>query len=165
MRPRLVFTAATRPSGDRLLPVFRDREEFASSADLGDAIRDALDNSGTLVVLCSPRSASSRWVNQEIEYFLSLGRADRIQCFVVDGEPFASADPARADEECLPPALLAAGREPLAADARPTGDGFLLVDLGSMNGTLVNGVAVRERVLHDGDEISVGATVLRFEAS
>lgn len=116
--------AATRPSGDRLLPVFRDREEFASSADLGDAIRDALDNSGTLVVLCSPRSASSRWVNQEIEYFLSLGRADRIQCFVVDGEPFASADPARADEECLPPALLAAGREPLAADARPTGDGF-----------------------------------------
>jgi pSer/pThr/pTyr-binding forkhead associated (FHA) protein len=51
------------------------------------------------------------------------------------------------------------------AEIRPTGDGFLLVDLGSMNGTLVNGVAVRERVLHDGDEISVGATVMRFEAS
>lgn len=116
--------AYTRPSGDRLLPVFRDREEFASSADLGEAIRDALDNSATLVVLCSPRSAKSRWVNQEIEYFLSLGRADRIQCFIVDGEPFASADPARAEAECLPPALLKAGREPLAADARPIGDGF-----------------------------------------
>ena len=51
------------------------------------------------------------------------------------------------------------------AEIRPTGDGFLLVDLGSMNGTLVNGVAVRERLLHDGDEISVGATVMRFEAS
>ena len=51
------------------------------------------------------------------------------------------------------------------AEVRPTGDGFLLVDLGSMNGTLVNGVAVRERLLHDGDEISLGATVLRFEAS
>jgi nucleotide-binding universal stress UspA family protein len=51
------------------------------------------------------------------------------------------------------------------AEIRSTGDGFLVVDLGSMNGTLVNGVAVRERQLHDGDEISVGATVLRFEAS
>ena len=51
------------------------------------------------------------------------------------------------------------------AEVRPTGDGFLLVDLGSMNGTLVNGVAVRERLLHDGDEISLGATVMRFEAS
>jgi hypothetical protein len=29
----------------------------------------------------------------------------------------------------------------------------------------VNGVNVKERVLHDGDEISLGATVLRFEAS
>jgi pSer/pThr/pTyr-binding forkhead associated (FHA) protein len=51
------------------------------------------------------------------------------------------------------------------AEIRPTGDGFLLVDLGSMNGTLVNGVAVRERLLHDGDEIALGATVMRFEAS
>ena len=51
------------------------------------------------------------------------------------------------------------------AEIRPTADGFVLADLGSMNGTLVNGTAVKERVLHDGDEISVGATVMRFEAS
>jgi hypothetical protein len=51
------------------------------------------------------------------------------------------------------------------AEIRPTADGFVITDLGSMNGTLVNGTAVRERVLHDGDEISVGATVMRFEAS
>ena len=51
------------------------------------------------------------------------------------------------------------------AEVRPDHDGYRLVDLGSMNGTLVNGTAVRERVLHDGDEISVGATVMRFEAS
>jgi hypothetical protein len=51
------------------------------------------------------------------------------------------------------------------AEIRWTGDGFAIADLGSMNGTLVNGVAVHERVLHDGDEISVGATVMRFEAS
>jgi hypothetical protein len=45
---------------------------------------------------------------------------------------------------------------------RPTGDGFLLVDLGSMNGTLVNLKCGAERLLHDGDEISLGATVLRL---
>ncbi|MFI5053117.1 MAG: FhaA domain-containing protein [Acidimicrobiia bacterium] len=51
------------------------------------------------------------------------------------------------------------------AEIRSTGDGFLLTDLSSMNGTIVNGVTVSERVLHDGDEIAVGATVMRFEAS
>jgi len=53
----------------------------------------------------------------------------------------------------------------LHAEVRSTGDGFVVADLGSTNGTLVNGVAVREAVLHDGDQISIGATVLRFEAS
>jgi pSer/pThr/pTyr-binding forkhead associated (FHA) protein len=40
-----------------------------------------------------------------------------------------------------------------------------VVDLNSTNGTLVNGTGVRERVLNDGDEITVGATTLRYEAS
>ena len=53
----------------------------------------------------------------------------------------------------------------LHAEIRATGDGFVVSDLGSMNGTLVNGVAVREHVLHHGDKISVGATVMHFEAS
>ena len=51
------------------------------------------------------------------------------------------------------------------AEIRATADGFLVVDLDSMNGTKVNGVPVREHVLRDGDEIAVGDTVLRFEAS
>ena len=51
------------------------------------------------------------------------------------------------------------------AEIRATADGFLVVDLGSMNGTLVNGVPVKEHVLHDGDEIAIGATTMRFEAS
>jgi hypothetical protein len=51
------------------------------------------------------------------------------------------------------------------AEVRPQGDGFVVIDLGSMNGTRVNGTPVQEHLLHDGDEIGVGATVLRFEAS
>ncbi len=39
---------------------------------------------------------------------------------------------------------------------------WLAEDLGSANGTHVNGVEVREHSLVDGDEITIGATVLRF---
>lgn len=41
-------------------------------------------------------------------------------------------------------------------------DAFVLTDLGSTNGTLVNGERVTERELRDGDRITVGATVLEF---
>jgi hypothetical protein len=51
------------------------------------------------------------------------------------------------------------------AEVRPAGDGFAVADLGSMNGTTVNGVAVREQQLEDGDEIGVGSTTIVFEAS
>jgi hypothetical protein len=48
-------------------------------------------------------------------------------------------------------------------ELRQEGADVVLVDLGSTNGTRVNDVGVRERVLVDGDCIRVGATVLRFE--
>ena len=51
------------------------------------------------------------------------------------------------------------------AEVRPSGDGYVVVDLQSTNGTRVNGVAITERRLANGDEITVGATRLRFEAS
>ena len=51
------------------------------------------------------------------------------------------------------------------AEIRPAGDGYILVDLDSTNGTKVNGTTVHERRLVDGDVISVGSTKLRFEAS
>jgi hypothetical protein len=51
------------------------------------------------------------------------------------------------------------------AEVRRQGTEYVVVDLGSKNGTRVNGAGVRERRLADGDEISVGNTSLRFEAS
>ncbi len=43
------------------------------------------------------------------------------------------------------------------------GGGFVLVDLGSTNGTRVNGVVVRDRVeLTQGDKIFLGASIVRF---
>jgi hypothetical protein len=51
------------------------------------------------------------------------------------------------------------------AEIRPRGTGFVLFDLGSTNGSKVNGSKVREHELVDGDEISFGNTNMRFEAS
>jgi hypothetical protein len=51
------------------------------------------------------------------------------------------------------------------AEIRPYGDGFVLADLGSMNGSTINGAAVKEQELADGDVIGIGSTTLRFEAS
>jgi hypothetical protein len=51
------------------------------------------------------------------------------------------------------------------AEVRRDDTGYRVVDLGSMNGTLVNGVVVRDQVLNDGDVIQVGATSIRFEES
>jgi len=52
------------------------------------------------------------------------------------------------------------------AQVRPAGAGFEVVDLGSTNGTKVNGMTLTgPHQLVDGDEISVGAATFRFEAS
>jgi hypothetical protein len=51
------------------------------------------------------------------------------------------------------------------AEIRPQGTGFIVVDLGSTNGSRVNGVRVREQMLVDGDELAFGNTRMRFEAS
>lgn len=51
------------------------------------------------------------------------------------------------------------------AEVRPHGDGFALVDLGSTNGSKVNGVRVSQRELRDGDELTFGNSRLTFAAS
>lgn len=51
------------------------------------------------------------------------------------------------------------------AEVRARGDGFVVVDLGSTNGTRVNGARVTERELRDGDEIVFGNVAVRFVAS
>ncbi|MDX2427659.1 MAG: toll/interleukin-1 receptor domain-containing protein, partial [Xanthomonadales bacterium] len=121
---------------DKLTPVFRDREELSSATDLSEKITNALEESESLVVICSPASAQSYWVNEEIRQFRNLGRADRIFCFIVDGDP-QSEIPGTA---CFPPALLehedGLNHEPLAADMRKWADGKHLAKLKLVAGIL-----------------------------
>ena len=117
----------------RLFPVFRDRDELPSAADLGQKIQEALRASRSLVVICSPHAAASRWVDEEIRSFKALGGGDRVFPLIVDGEPYASERPGLGAPECFPPSLrfqltpdgtLTDRRaEPLAADAREGQDG------------------------------------------
>ncbi|MBI5771550.1 MAG: TIR domain-containing protein [Verrucomicrobia bacterium] len=115
--------------GPRLAPVFRDRDELPTTSDLGETIRNALRESETLVVICSPRSARSRWVQEEIKAFKRLHGPHRVFAFIVEGEPKHEG----ADDDCFPIALRrelgpdgelsGPPAEVVAADAREHGDG------------------------------------------
>lgn len=116
------------PCPPRIVPVFRDQEELPTSSDLGTSIESALQQSRNLIVICSPRSARSIWVNKEVLSFKQMGREDRIHCLIVDGEPNASDKPEIGKEECfceslrygvnLDGTLSSQRTEPIAADIR-----------------------------------------------
>jgi len=92
----------------RLGRVFRDEEELAASSDLSREVTSALEDSRYLLVVCSPSTPASRWVNEEIKQFAKLGRQDNILALLTAGEP----------EQSFPPAMSQLGVEPLAADVR-----------------------------------------------
>jgi WD40 repeat protein len=115
---------------------FRDRVDLAAEHDLGAAIRRALDEADALIVLCSPRSAGSRYVHEELRTFKAMRKGERIFAAIVSGEPHAAGKPGHLpDEECFSPALIYQlgedGQistvpepiEPIAADFRTGRDG------------------------------------------
>jgi len=122
---------ANGPLPKRLFPVFRDRDELPGASDLGGKIQEALTTSRSLVVICSPKSAVSKWVNEEVKAYKRLGRSDRVLCLMIDGEPNAAPDSGLL--ECFPRAvrfqvdahgeIIEEPAEPIAADARPGKDG------------------------------------------
>lgn len=116
---------------ERIAPVFRDRDELASSSALGASLEQALDASEALVVVCSPAAAASKWVNEEVRTFRTRHPDRPVLAFVVAGDP--GLDPRSAPGEAAFPLQLAladvaAGEgalgEPVAADARAEGDGW-----------------------------------------
>jgi eukaryotic-like serine/threonine-protein kinase len=137
------------PIPAKLGQMFRDRDELPSAGDLSSTISAALVDSDALIVICSPASARSRWVNAEVQAFRNSGRGERIFSFITGGDP-ASREPGIAS---FPPALIepetpgGPEREPLAADARKEGDGreraFLKVVAGLL-GVGFNDLAQRE---------------------
>ena len=91
-------TGSTLPKQVR--PVFRDRTDIGLGG-LERSLHRELQDSRYLIVVCSPRSAQSEWVNREVQHFQAMGRGDRVIPFIVEGAPDAEAP----DRQCYPPAL------------------------------------------------------------
>lgn len=77
-----------RSSGrSRLGRVFRDKDELPVSVDLTSDIRNALDHSQFLIVVCTPDTPGSVWVNREIEYFLQHHDRSQLLAVLAAGSP------------------------------------------------------------------------------
>lgn len=79
-----------------LRPVFRDQEDLNTGV-LSDELRKHLERSKYLVVICSPNSAKSEWVSNEVRAFIEWGRLENIIPFIIDETPNS-----HEDTECFP---------------------------------------------------------------
>lgn len=101
---------------NRTFPIARDDTNIAGSK-VWNAITKELDDSQFLIVICSPISAKSDWVNDEIEYFIETGKEANILPLIIGGIP-NSGD---AETECFPPALRKLVEDPLGVDVPKLG--------------------------------------------
>ncbi len=95
--------------------IFQDAAELSEAGYLSAEVREALEQSSCLIVICSPRSAQSRQVNEVVRYFKQIGRGKNILPIVIAGEPYASTGNQQGmapDAECFAPAL----RHPVSPD-------------------------------------------------
>lgn len=92
------------PEGQKYLrPVFRDRRDLKNTEEsFTSDIKVALEQSRYLLVLCSPNSAESKWVDAEIKHFLKTHGGDysKIVPVILSGRPGTGGA-----EECLPKKL------------------------------------------------------------
>jgi hypothetical protein len=70
----------------RALRVFRDDTDLAASPDLWGILRKALVRSRYMVVVLSPRTASSLWVDKEVNHWLEQRGAERLMLVLADGQ-------------------------------------------------------------------------------
>jgi len=101
----------------RHMDIFRDTDDF----EAGDYYRNLekhLAASRKLIVVCSPDSRASKYVNEEIERFITLrGRANVIP-ILLSGLPNNEAGAGQELEKAFPQALCQAVEVPLAAEYR-----------------------------------------------
>ena len=111
----------------RLPPIFRDRDELPASADLGGELRAALAAARFQIVLCSPRSAKSVWVNEEILAFKRAHGEARVLPLIgrrFDATTYSTADITDPSAPLPDPSLLPPPAAPLNYDWLPPVDGL-----------------------------------------
>ena len=123
---------------DNFRPIFRNIDE-SSGGELKPQITNALKSSAHLVIICSPNSAKSVYVNDEIREFIKIGKQNgannisNIFPFIVQGIPHSKDNPAN---ECFPQALKELPTELIAGDVTKHGHEHAFVKI--LSGTLHN---------------------------
>ncbi len=69
----------------RVLRVFRDDASLSANPHLWRSIQDALDSSRFFILLASPESAQSRWVEREVEHWLGHKPPANVLIVLTDG--------------------------------------------------------------------------------
>lgn len=90
----------------KIRPVFWYKKDL-SGTKLKEALNQELGLSKYLIVICSPESAKSEWVNDEIQSFVDNGKSKYIIPFIVNGIPHSDS----VETECFPPSLRELPRE------------------------------------------------------
>lgn len=83
-----------------LRPIFRDKTDLSGPV-LKSSIISALNDSKYLIVICSPNSSMSEWVNKEVEHFIATRDIKFVIPFIIAGTP-NSFD---LNTECFPSAI------------------------------------------------------------
>ncbi len=68
--------------------IFRDKDELPITSDLTDTISNALSKADYLIVICSPRTKESEWVQREIDFFLKNHTKKQILTVLAEGDPY-----------------------------------------------------------------------------
>ena len=97
----------------RNLDIFRDETDF-TGPDYPQSLAKYLSDSTKLIVLCSPNSRKSAYVNDEIRTFAKIKGADNIISVLVSGVPNNEAGPGHEDQMAFPEALCEVMEMPLA---------------------------------------------------
>ena len=106
----------------RALRVFRDDTNLTANPDLWGKITEALDCSRFMILVLSPQSAGSHWVNEEVRYWLEHRGHEHLMLVLAEGALHWDAENARFDPEpsnAAPPVLTDPGSlpaEPLYID-------------------------------------------------
>ena len=70
----------------RALEIFRDANDLSLASDLGDKIRDGLEESEYFVCMASKLYAQSKWCQREVEYWLEHKSIDKFIIVLTDGD-------------------------------------------------------------------------------
>lgn len=132
----------------RVKPLYCYLNDMHSGEELMQELKFRMEQSRYLIVVCSPRSAKSVYVNSGIDYFVSLGRRDSIIPVIVDGVPYSSYP----QTECFPEAL----RRHFPKDPDPLKDHSIL-------GINIREAGVSRRNAYDRAMLMVVARMLQLD--